>query len=142
MTVIAFDPGVTTGIAIHTDGNYQTLVIKQDFPRIAQLIEYNTLTCVVFEDFNTAGRIDTHGLFTVRLIGQIEAYCYKLGIPTLVQFPPERKQFIDDARSILNAGGKKWVVHEMDALAHLLVYEHRLAEGTLERIMSTRRRIQ
>lgn len=126
-------------MAIHTDDAYDTLTIR-DVKDLWQVIDKHMPTCVIFEDFRTAGRIDTNGLATVRLVGAIEAVTYRLNIPTIQQFPAERKQFIDIARSMLNASTKRWVVHELDALAHLLVYEHRLSQGTLEYIMSTRRK--
>lgn len=144
MTLIAIDPGITTGVAIHTDeqvrmvsdrgevrkGEYITLVIHKQ-RELFNLIKVHSPTSVIFEDFNTPGRISKDGIATVRLIGAIEAITASMGIPTVLQFPIERLRFLEPARSLLKVGGKKFLEHEMDALAHLLLYEDRLRTDSI-----------
>lgn len=156
MTVIAIDPGRSIGVAIHT--GERNIVSSEE--NITVPDQYNThvlhdphelyslitlcapsLKTVVYEDFNTPGLISSDGIYTVRLIGAIECLCWKLGIRTILQFPPERKQFIHVARAMLKDANKKFEDHELDALAHLLVYEHRVRNGLLDKIMKRRRTV-
>lgn len=139
MTILAIDPGVTTGVAIsHDEGPHSTLVTRN--PRdLWILFDKHKPSIVVYEDFNTPGKISKDGLFTVRLIGAIEVVCYERGIRTCLQYPHERYQFLTASKAILQATGNKFMEHQMDALAHLLVYEYRVSIGSIEEIMSKRR---
>ena len=139
MTIIAIDPGQTSGIAISTgDGPHMTLVTR-DPKDLWQLFSKHLPVVVVYEEFATPGRISKDGLFTVRLIGAIEAICYERGIKTCLQYPRERYQFLTASKAILQSTGKKFMEHEMDALAHLLVYEYSVSIGSIDKIMSKRR---
>lgn len=137
MTTIAIDPGITTGVAI-SNTTYTTLVIHR--PKdLWQLFDYHEPDVVIFEDFNSAGLISKDGQATLRLIGAIEAVTYQLSIPTCLQFPRERYPFIVPAKRLVIMQNKKYLVHEIDALAHLLLYEDRVNRGVLEKITARRR---
>ena len=173
MTLIALDPGLTTGVAIHRtrikcpechgvfgelrfaqhaecetlgrcDSNgflpdqYITLVVHKN-TEVRELIEYHRPTVTIFEDFNSGGLIDKNGQATIRLIGYIEAVTQVLNIPTCLQFPRERYPMIDPARQLIKAMNKKYLIHEVDALAHLLLYEDRVRRGVLDKITERRR---
>lgn len=153
MTLIAIDPGITTGVAIRVDthtssfetmyttkvqSEYMTLVIHR--PRdLWDIFDKHQPTCVIFENFQSAGLISKDGQATLRLIGGIEAVTYRLGIPTCLQFPQERYGMLPAAHAMLKATGRKFLIHEKDALAHLLLYEDRVARGVLEQITQRRR---
>ena len=139
MTIIALDPGITTGCAIRTDSQlYRTLVVHKN-TEIRELIEYDQPSVCIFEDFNSAGLIDKNGQATLRLIGYIEAITQVMNIPTCLQFPRERYPFIEPARKMIRAMNKKYLIHEVDALSHLLLYEDRVQRGVLDKIIATRR---
>lgn len=145
MTIIAFDPGGSTGAAIHADGLYKgepgvylTAVIT-DVPSLWQIIDAHQPEHVVYENFSTAGLSSRDGQATLRLIGAIEAVCYRLGIPTSYQMPQERYPFLEAAKEMLKQTHKP-IVHEIDAMAHLLLYEHRVRIGVQDAITAKRQR--
>jgi len=131
LTLLALDPGVTTGVAIRSrDNNIITRIVHRprDLWGIIQTVHPDV---VIFEDFTTPGLISKDGLYTVRLIGGIEAVTNLCKVPIHVQYPAERYPFIASAKQILKASGKKYLVHEIDALSHLLLYEHLRAKNLL-----------
>lgn len=143
MTLIAIDPGITTGVAIHAANTqigdvYSTLVIHKASD-LWSIFDAHLPSIVVFEDFNSAGLISRDGQATLRLIGAIEAVTFRLNIPTVLQFPRERYPFIASARNMIRATNKKYLIHEVDALSHLLLYEDRVQRGVLEKITANRR---
>lgn len=137
--IVAVDPGVTTGLAIYdpTLNTYTTLAIQPVTDVLAVVtLGYNcytdrptTPTVCVIEDFNTGGAISAHGLHTVRLIGAVEYACDLFDIPLFLQFPGERERCIQDARDLLAHMKPKHMAHDVDALAHLLLYQLRTANN-------------
>lgn len=128
--IISFDPGLHVGVAWRNpDGTLDASMIYLDLPRTFKLLTDNPHPKIcVFEDFQTAGNISKDGLYTVRVIGGIQALCSHFNIPCVLQIPQARYPFRTEAANILTAqrrSKRKWVVHEMDALSHLLAYESR-----------------
>ena len=117
--IIAIDPGISTGIAWHDVEGYHTLVTK-DEGDIWSLLVGIKWDCVIYEDFVTSGRIGAPGLATVRLIGGILALCKHMGLQTCKHMPQARYPFQLEARKKLHGA----IIHEQDALAHLLRYEY------------------
>lgn len=76
---------------------------------------------VICENFTTAGRISSYGLLTVRIIGGVQAICWLYDLPLAMQMPQHRNM-----RQKM-ADGMADVIHERDALAHLLSWEARNA---------------
>lgn len=72
---------------------------------------------VICENFTTAGRISTYGLLTVRIIGGIQALCWSKDIPLTMRMPQHRYSKQKLANTMAT------VIHERDALAHLLAWE-------------------
>lgn len=125
--VVAIDPGVTTGVAcrlstgeaitFHLPGPNSTAVFNA-------LENLKPIDLVIIETF-FAARIDPSGLYTVRLIGSIEALCWEWKVPLDTHPPFQRKPFLTKAMNLIKEtnGGLKPIIHEADALAHLLSYE-------------------
>lgn len=146
MTIIALDPGISTGVAIHdkTDeydsvSRYITLVIRQ-VTDIWDVIDKHQPTICVFENFAAGGLISKEGQQTLRLVGAIEVVCYMKHIQCVMQFPQERYPFLPIAREMLQQIKRTPISHEVDALAHLLLYEDRVARGVQDSIASKRTR--
>jgi len=120
--IISIDPGKTTGIAFKlTDGIYRTIEAETQEDVWGYIYGYPTaLKTVVIEQFVTGGRISKYGLATVELVGGVKALCHHLGIGCVVHTPGMRMAFIHEAKALKVTQGP----HELDALAHLLRYEH------------------
>lgn len=126
---IAIDPGVSIGVAIkYSDGKYITCTLTE--PSSLWEILKGKPDKVAFESFRTGGRVDVNMLHTIELVGSIRGICYVLGVPSYGQLPQSRKSFLDEADAKL-----KDVLlhtrHEVDALAHLLLLEWRIANNKL-----------
>lgn len=120
-TILAIDPGGTTGIALRTkDGQLHTTTTKT-MEELHEVLNWPGIEQVVFEGF-AAETISRHGLYTVQLVGMIKGVCLQLGISSKVQMPSYRRPFLHKAKEALE--GRRVVVHEIDACAHLLRYEH------------------
>lgn len=118
--ILAIDPGVSTGIAARNGSNIITAVLKQS-EQVYDLFTANRPDIVVCEQFGTT-LISKYGLHTVRLIGGIQALCYVYKI-VLIQQPPQRRYpYLQEATNLLRATNKKYLIHEVDATAHLLAY--------------------
>lgn len=133
--VLAIDPGQTTGMASVSDSQpsaYSTWHVTSD-EAVLQWIMDNEPNVVVFERFATAGRLSKYGLRTIELVGKIIGVCYALNIKVVRQVPGSRRAFMHDAYMYCNwsfndsggyvRGKAGRVVHEADALGHLLCYE-------------------
>lgn len=132
LQILSFDPGPHCGLAWRNpDDTLDARMIYNDLHETFKFITSNPHPkVVVFEDFQTAGNISKDGLYTVRLIGGIQALCLIYNVPAVLQIPQARYAFRTEAANILTAqrkSSRKWVVHEMDALAHLLAFEQRQA---------------
>lgn len=129
MSTLSIDPGGVTGCAVRTaTGEIVTFTLEtmtREGKRVvyhptllSQLINDTKPDRVVYEDFG-AETISGYGIHTVRLCGLIIGVCDLLSIPVIRHMPMERKPYMDEAKTIARAQGKT-VVHEWDALAHLL----------------------
>ncbi len=120
-TIMSFDPGYTTGIAIRDDNHLLLLQIKGLSPLWREL-EVEDPDVIVYEKFFYQRR-DKVDLRPVEAIGVIKLYAEQKQIPIAGQSPQMAKRFWTDAKV------KKldlWVPgepHAMDALRHLLYYE-------------------
>lgn len=150
MTILALDPGITTGVAIHTDSHiatykdpaagflYETLMpaeylalVVTEPTKLWDLVQTHQPQTIIVENFAAGGLIGKDGQATIRLVGAMELAAYITGADLVLQFPSERRAFLERAKAMLvqRGTGKAPIVHEVDALAHLLLYEHRLAHN-------------
>lgn len=132
MTIISIDPGGKSGVAIRLPNKEIVTCICESIFRNGQETTFDPKELydlfvdteydhVIIETFQ-AQTIDKYGLHTVRLVGGIEAICFIKNIPITKHMPQMRYPFKDDAKQLL--AGKRHMIHELDALAHLLRWEH------------------
>lgn len=127
LKIVAFDPGVHVGIAWRDDnGKLGATMIYNNLVLTYKYI-INRPDVVVFEDFETSGNISKDGLYTVRVVGGIQALCLEHHVPCVLQIPQARYSTMDEAKAYIKRtlGRGKYTPHHIDALAHLLAYESR-----------------
>jgi hypothetical protein len=120
--ILAFDPGISTGVALRANGEIITTTIHlDDVNKIYDFFKYEP-EVVIIERFACI-RISSYGLRTVELVGALKALSYIHGIKPVMHAPQHRTAFIIPARQLLKGVLHK-TDHEVDALAHLLCHEH------------------
>lgn len=123
--VLAVDPGTTTGLAWQffyddiIDTDTALLPAEEVLAWIAKRHNFHGINTIVIERFATAGMLSKYGLQTIDLVGQIKGWCYAKDIGYVIQSPQSRKPWTDKAELY---PGRKRIIHEIDALAHLLQY--------------------
>lgn len=159
MTIIAFDPGISTGVAIHTGektsiegfpkieitympDQYFTVVIKQ-VTDIWDVIDHHQPQTIICENFASGGLISTYGQQTLRLIGALEVIAFRHNIAFMLQYPSEihkNPALMARAKQLIAQTKRTPIVHEIDAMAHLLLFEDRVAKGVADRYLKARQR--
>jgi len=121
MKILSVDPGGHTGFAYYVDGliTTQMLLINKVMLEIDRGA-YKDVEIVIIERFSTAGLISRYGLETVDLVGQIKGWCLARERDCRIRPPQSRKAGQDIAHDMLT--DFKHVIHEEDALAHLVVF--------------------
>jgi len=123
MVVLALDPGLTMGAAKNDNGDIHTCVVKEHQHQwLADNIRFADV--IVVEQFKPFGTtIDKYGLYTVELVGAICALAHYFGVKCIRHMPGDRKPMQQRAHDHLKGLKTKFMVHEVDALAHLFYYE-------------------
>lgn len=136
--LMGIDPGVSTGIAIRFPGGAivtNTIDTSKTCSVLWDTIYQDNVRAVAFETFATGGRVDPNMIHTIELVGSIRGVCHVAGIRAFGQQPQARRSFIPDAATILQEQSKTndhvYTKHEVDALAHLLLFEWRIKEDKL-----------
>lgn len=119
--LIAIDPGGTTGIAVRVGDMQPVTCVTKTPDELWDFLSAGKFTHCVIEDFQ-ANRVDRHMIYTIRLVGGVEASCRLLGIELKKHTPQDRYPFRKEAEEFLR--GSKAVIHERDALMHLFRWEH------------------
>ncbi len=124
--IVAIDPGGTTGIAYRITAESPKTLIQFDEAGLYDWLEayHQNLSQVIIENFVTGGFISKDGLYTVRLVGGVQALCHLWGIPCDTRNSNTRSTFIPQAKEILKKQKPNHVIHEVDALSHLLQWEY------------------
>lgn len=119
--IICIDPGITSGIAYKLGTIYQTCVANTNVQVYEFLRDYDFDT-VIIEQFN-ASNISKYGLRTTEIVGGVEAICWLRHLPLIRRTPAQRIPFLRRAAVMLK--DKPHMDHQIDALAHLLSWEHK-----------------
>lgn len=138
--LIAIDPGGTTGMAFRFENQeWGTLAVplSHQLEVTEKIASYarsvgSSLTVAV-EQFSTMQYLSKDGINTIELVGGIVHVCALYNIVCFRHAPMHRTPFQANAHEMLverrNKLGRKiasFVVHEEDALAHLLRLEYNL----------------
>lgn len=119
--ILAFDPGVTTGVTVWTENIMQSTQNKYTPGEMSLYLRTQQPTEIVYERFIYQRRSRVE-LFPVQIIGVIEAYAELAGVPVKVQTPSQAKNLWTDEK--LKKLGL-WEIskpHAMDALRHMMYY--------------------
>jgi hypothetical protein len=143
-TIVALDPGETTGIAIRiADQNnislqqWNTKDLESGATNIGFLLstlknrEERAPVRIICEDYKVySWKADDHkwsGVHTLQLIGALRIIAHQLGIPILFQMAYVGKTFVTDNKLLQWGVYNKGLRHARDAERHLL---HHLIFGT------------
>lgn len=122
MSIVAIDPGGTTGIAV-TDNGTDFLTCTYTTPEeVWDLVSREPVDTVVIERFQTSDYLSKYGLLTIEIVGGTKALCHILHKKLVVHVPQNRYSQQDVAKSYLKELDLPFVIHEEDALAHLMYY--------------------
>lgn len=125
VTVLAIDPGGTSGMALRIAATGDLVTFTCQTPeQVFDFIQGNkdSLEQIVIENFS-AETISKWGLHTVRIVGGVYALAYTYQIEHKVHQPQDRYSFQKDAKEILRLR-RGVVIHEHDAASHLLRWEY------------------
>lgn len=127
-TLLALDPGETTGAAVYTDGiltgydQLDTKDINKSTDIILKAIQEIKPNIVVYEDYKVYGwKADSHSwaaLHTPQLIGTIQTLCHIYRIPVFSQMAQEAKHFCTDKKLKYWDYWAPGMKHARDAIRH------------------------
>ncbi len=124
MSIVALDPGISTGIAIYFDNKYTFKTIVNDLDVIYKFLIKENPEVIVYEAFKHRPRMDKAELYSAEVIGVVKLYAQQYRVPTDNYLPSQAKAFWDMSkikRLRLWKPGRAYI-HEMDALRVLLTY--------------------
>ncbi len=126
--VLACDPGKHSGLALFVDGDLlQTELLVGTLGEQGQALRWllrahrrrTPPATLVLESFRNAARGMSRDMIdTVKLIGFMEGMARLYGWQVVLQMPPVKRPYLDDARALAPCVSE----HERDAIAHALSY--------------------
>ena len=119
--IMAFDPGFTTGVAVHEDGMLTLMQIK-GLKTVWDVLFTGEPDMIVYESFLYQRR-DKVDLRPVEAIGVIKLYSELQTVPILSQTPAQGKRFWTDKKIKQLDLWEPGEPHAMDALRHLLYFQ-------------------
>ena len=132
--LLAIDPGGTTGYAVRFNSGSTVTSTTTDPEQVWGLVRdagRSAGSTVIIERFATAGMLSRYGLHTIELVGGVRALCWAYSIKLVERQPQQRKAWQKQAEELLRAqrrkrggctDGRTYMIHEEDALAHLLAW--------------------
>lgn len=126
IVIMGIDPGVSTGVAIATMYNPNTLKLSTIMTATCiepeQVWDYirPPVQILIIEKFS-AQLISKYGIQTVEIIGGVKALCAEHNIKLIEDTPQQRKPYLEKARSLVPLR-ENHTIHEVDALAHVVRY--------------------
>lgn len=134
MSIVALDPGLTSGFAIRFDnGKWGTAAIPRSMMAVINsLVEYKP-TIIIVETFIGMGYLSKYGIETMEVIGAIKYWCLLNNCELVRRTNAQRRPSMPKAIEMLSERkallGVRYVDHETDALAHLLSWERDVERG-------------
>ncbi len=120
-TIMSFDPGFTTGVAIHEDNNLTLMQVK-GLKTVWAVLHTGEPDLIVYESFLYQRR-DKVDLRPVEAIGVIKLYAERTNTPITSQTPAMGKRFWTDKKIKKLDLWEPGEPHAMDALRHLLYFQ-------------------
>lgn len=134
--VLAFDPGVTTGIAL-CNPRGQIIGVQMIKGADAEMelgrlmvktyAKYPDLHVVV-EDFVGMGKRSPEGIYTLKMVGWLTNLARFQGISGALHPPQARKHKLEEATRQIKKAGLIFATHTMDASGHALAHWSALDE--------------
>lgn len=127
-SLLALDPGVTTGVAVWFQGWEPHRFDLQELPTdrvwyflagMGQVLRPFTIVCENFLYRADQAHAELEG---VKVIGIVEEWCRQNNVPLELQRPDQAKFFYTKDRLQKAGLWEKGKPHAMDALRHLLYY--------------------
>jgi hypothetical protein len=123
MRVMAFDPGVTTGVALVEDERYTVYQVdSRNLDTIWTELDTQRPTEVAYEDFKHRPTMLSAELYSLQVIGVIRLWCSE-SIECRAYLPARVKAFWDNAKVKKLGLWKPGQPHAMDALRVLLTHK-------------------
>lgn len=122
MSIVAIDPGGTTGIAVTVDGKEFNTCTYTTPEEVWSLVNLDPVDTVVIERFQTSDYLSKYGLLTIEIVGGVMGICHILGKRLVIHTPVQRYSQQDIAKRYLLDKGIPFAIHEEDALSHMLVF--------------------
>ena len=149
MSIIAIDPGITTGMVVierHAIYPYSATTTEE----LARYLQWHTgdgLTGIaLIENFIGGGYRTAEAVGTLKTLGFCEYYLrYMSSYPhpdVVLRAPQLRKPYVQTAKRILDSFAPEYTIHTADALAHVISYmkenpelEHRYRSSPICRLL-------
>lgn len=121
-TIVAIDPGVSTGVAYGDTDNYMTFTVQYLKLRgLWQFLYHQEPWIIVLEQFKGA-ILDKYRQQTIEVIGGVKAIASLTGTLVVEPEPAARMAWKTSARRYLVQDKQRFTDHQIDALAHMMAF--------------------